>query len=64
MKPKLEKVMSKILSSLSGDASKFYDTEFGFFNDVTSISGKLRPYIKKSKQEKKVSQRPASKSFY
>jgi phosphatidylinositol 4-kinase len=42
-----------VVDSLSGDARAFYDREFGFFNKVTSISGKLKPYIKKSKPEKK-----------
>jgi phosphatidylinositol 4-kinase len=31
----------------------FYEKEFAFFNEVTDISGKLKPYIKKSKPEKK-----------
>jgi hypothetical protein len=43
-----------VVDSLSGDARAFYDREFGFFNKVTSISGKLKPFIKKSKPEKKV----------
>ena len=43
-----------VVASLSGDAREFYDREFSFFNKVTSISGKLKPYIKKTKPEKKV----------
>lgn len=43
-----------VVDSLSGEARAFYDREFGFFNEVTSISGKLKPYIKKTKPEKKV----------
>ncbi|ODV85787.1 hypothetical protein CANARDRAFT_7157 [[Candida] arabinofermentans NRRL YB-2248] len=31
----------------------YYEKEFTFFNKVTGISGKLKPYIKKSKPEKK-----------
>jgi len=46
-------VTNKIVASLSGEARDFYDREFGFFNEVTSISGKLKPYIKKTKPEKK-----------
>lgn len=43
-----------VVNSLSGDARTFYNREFGFFHEVTSISGKLKPYIKKTKPEKKV----------
>ena len=43
-----------IVAGLSGKAKAFYELEFGFFVEVTSISGKLKPYIKKSKPEKKV----------
>jgi len=46
-----------IVAGLSGKAKAFYELEFGFFEEVTSISGKLKPYIKKSKPEKKVSSR-------
>ena len=54
MKPELDKTTELVVGSLSGEAKNFYDKEFGFFNEVTSISGKLKPYIKKSKPEKKV----------
>ena len=54
MKPELDKMTDLVVDSLSGDAKNFYDREFGFFNEVTSISGKLKPYIKKTKPEKKV----------
>lgn len=57
MKPELDKMTDLVVESLSGEARVFYDREFGFFNEVTSISGKLKPYIKKSKPEKKVSHR-------
>ena len=53
MKPQLDKMTDLVVNSLSGDARDFYNREFGFFNEVTSISGKLKPYIKKSKPEKK-----------
>jgi len=43
-----------VVNSLSGEARAFYDREFGFFHEVTSISGKLKPFIKKTKPEKKV----------
>jgi phosphatidylinositol 4-kinase len=54
MKPILDSMTDKVVMSLSGDAREFYDREFSFFNEVTSISGKLKPYIKKTKPEKKV----------
>ncbi|KAI0782195.1 atypical/PIKK/PI4K protein kinase [Abortiporus biennis] len=53
MKPALDKMTDLLVASLSGEAKDFYDREFGFFNEVTSISGKLKPYIKKTKPEKK-----------
>ncbi|KAG1741975.1 hypothetical protein EDB19DRAFT_1895006 [Suillus lakei] len=53
MKPALDRMTDMVVDSLSGDARAFYDREFGFFNKVTSISGKLKPFIKKSKPEKK-----------
>lgn len=53
MKPTLDRMVENIVNALSGAAQDFYEREFGFFNEVTSISGKLKPYIKKSKPEKK-----------
>ncbi|KAG2144576.1 hypothetical protein DEU56DRAFT_790388 [Suillus clintonianus] len=52
MKPALDRMTDMVVDSLSGDARSFHDREFGFFNEVTSISGKLKPFIKKSKPEK------------
>lgn len=54
MKPDLDKMTTLIVEALSGKARGFYDREFGFFNEVTSISGKLKPFIRKTKAEKKV----------
>ena len=54
LKPVLDEVTCRVVDSLSGEARNFYDREFSFFEEVTSISGKLKPYIKKSKAEKKV----------
>lgn len=45
--------MEALISSFSDEEREFYEREFSFFNDITGISGKLRPYIKKSKPEKK-----------
>ena len=54
MKPKFENMIDLVVRSLSGEARNFYEREFAFFNEVTSISRKLQPFIKKSKPEKKV----------
>jgi hypothetical protein len=62
MKPTLDKMTDSVIASLSGDAKEFYDREFGFFSEVTSISGKLKPFIKKSKPEKKVTEITYSQS--
>ncbi|QRV86070.1 phosphatidylinositol 3- and 4-kinase [Ceratobasidium sp. AG-Ba] len=53
MKPMLDRMTEMIVASLTGEARDFYNKEFGFFEEVTSISGKLKPYIKKTKPEKK-----------
>lgn len=60
MKPMLDRMTDMVIASLSGNARDFYDREFSFFHEVTSISGKLKPFIKKSKPEKKV-RRPSSR---
>ena len=54
LKPTLDRIIEHIVESMSGDDKAFYEREFAFFNNVTSISGKLKPYIRKSKLEKKV----------
>ncbi|GAA5990191.1 hypothetical protein JCM5350_001078, partial [Sporobolomyces pararoseus] len=53
MKPILDRVVDMIVDSLSGEAQDFYTREFSFFDEVTSISAKLKPFIKSSKAEKK-----------
>ncbi|CAG8611324.1 9214_t:CDS:10 [Cetraspora pellucida] len=53
LKPTLDRIIETIANSLSGEDKNFYEREFTFFNAVTSISGKLKPYIKKTKPEKK-----------
>ena len=53
LKPTLDRIVDAIVGGLSGDAKVFFEREFSFFEAVTSISGKLRPFIKKSKPEKK-----------
>ncbi|RQM06895.1 hypothetical protein DH86_00000031 [Scytalidium sp. 3C] len=53
VKPTLDKVMEKMISGFSGVDKEFFEREFSFFDEVTSISGKLKPYIKRPKPEKK-----------
>ncbi|KAL9612882.1 MAG: hypothetical protein Q9167_002566 [Letrouitia subvulpina] len=53
LKPTLDTVMGNMIASFSGTDEAFYHREFTFFDQITSISGKLRPFIKKSKSEKK-----------
>lgn len=45
--------MDDLVTSFTSEERSFYEREFTFFNDITGISGKLRPYIKRSKPEKK-----------
>jgi len=52
-KPIFDKVMDSLVASFSGEDKDFYEREFAFFGEVTDISGKLKPFIKKSKPEKK-----------
>ena len=42
-----------MIDSFSDIDRGFYEREFAFFDEVTGISGKLKPFIKKSKPEKK-----------
>ncbi|KAL2020169.1 hypothetical protein VTK56DRAFT_8693 [Thermocarpiscus australiensis] len=53
IKPTLDKVMGHMVESFSDADREFYEREFAFFDEVTSISGKLKPLIKRSKPEKK-----------
>ncbi|KAF9414220.1 phosphatidylinositol-4- kinase, partial [Podila epigama] len=53
LKPTLDRIIDNIVNGLSGEAKSFYDREFSFFKQVTSISGSLMPYVKKTKPEKK-----------
>jgi len=45
--------MASLISSFSETDKAFYEREFTFFNEITGISGKLRPFIKRPKPEKK-----------
>jgi len=53
LKPTLDRIIDNIVKGLSGEAMSFYEREFAFFNQVTSISGTLMPLVKKTKPEKK-----------
>ncbi|KKK12591.1 hypothetical protein AOCH_004119 [Aspergillus ochraceoroseus] len=53
LKPTLDGFMDTLIASFTEEERDFYQREFSFFNEITDISGKLRPYIKKSKPEKK-----------
>lgn len=53
IKPTLDSIKAVMMTNLSGADKLFYETEFRFFGEVTSISGKLKPFIKKTKPEKK-----------
>jgi phosphatidylinositol 4-kinase len=45
--------MNHMVEGFSEVDRDFYEREFSFFDEVTGISGKLKPLIKKSKPEKK-----------
>ena len=53
VKPALDKVMDSLISSFLPDDRAFYEREFSFFGEITGVSGKLRPFLKASKPEKK-----------
>ncbi|KAJ5217499.1 uncharacterized protein N7469_011124 [Penicillium citrinum] len=53
LKPTLDRFIDNLISSFSNEERDFYEREFSFFGEVTGVSGKLRPYIKRSKPEKK-----------
>ncbi|AAS51888.1 ADL033Wp [Eremothecium gossypii ATCC 10895] len=53
LKPTLDFIREKMIADFSAAHRDYYQREFGFFNEVTSISGKLKPFIKKTKAEKK-----------
>jgi phosphatidylinositol 4-kinase len=43
LKPTLDRLTSRMTNALSGEDQEFYEREFAFFDEVTSISGKLKP---------------------
>ena len=52
VKPTLDHVTKRLVDSFSATDKNFYEREFNFFGEVTSISGKLKPFIRKTKSEK------------
>lgn len=54
IKPTLDEIKETMVKNFTPSDMDYYEKEFSFFNEVTSISGKLKPYIKKTKVEKKV----------
>lgn len=53
IKPTLDGVMSKMIDSFVPEDKDFFEREFSFFDEVTGVSGKLKPLIKAPKPEKK-----------
>ncbi|KAF4122500.1 phosphatidylinositol 4-kinase A [Geosmithia morbida] len=53
IKPTLDTVMGSMVDSFAAEDRSFYEREFAFFDEVTSISGKLRPIKDRPKDEKK-----------
>ena len=53
IKPTLDKVMGKMVDGFAVADRIFYEREFSFFDEVTSISGKLKPIRERPKEEKK-----------
>lgn len=53
IKPTLDRVTARMTDSFSEVDKAFYEREFSFFGEVTSISGKLKPLIQRPKPEKK-----------
>jgi phosphatidylinositol 4-kinase len=45
--------MARMVAGFTPIDRSFYEREFAFFDEVTSISGKLKPFIKRPKPEKK-----------
>jgi phosphatidylinositol 4-kinase len=54
IKPVLDRIIKKIISRVSGPDKDFYEREFGFFSQVTSISGTLKQYLHETKAVKKM----------
>ncbi|KAI6785997.1 Phosphatidylinositol 4-kinase-like protein [Emericellopsis cladophorae] len=53
IKTDLDRVMGKMVDSFTPSDRTFYEREFAFFDEVTDISGKLKPIRERPKDEKK-----------
>lgn len=53
IKPTLDNIKKTMVEEFTSADRSYYEKEFSFFDAVTNISGKLKPYIRKSKAEKK-----------
>lgn len=57
LKPTLERIIANLVNSFTGDDKSFYEREFKFFGEITSISGQLKEFIKYGQTEKKPMQK-------
>lgn len=53
IKPTLDEIRETMIATFSDYDREYFEREFSFFDEITGISGKLKPFIKKSKPEKK-----------
>ena len=58
LKDTLERIEKEVIESFDDEDRRYFDQVFGFFNRITSISGALKPYIKRPKAERKVRTAP------
>lgn len=54
LKPTLDRIRDKMVELFLSLDREYYEREFAFFAEITGISAKLKPYIKKTKAEKKM----------
>jgi len=47
----LERIIDSIVSNLSGPSKEFYHRQFHFFDNVTNVSGIIKPYPKGPERE-------------
>ena len=58
LKPVLDSLLDKIITSFTDEDKEFYECEFGFFKKITGISGTLKPLVQtdatKAQKKKKI----------